>query len=66
MYTHLEAIGVPKSGEGAHVYEPEESIIYECWLADLLVRRGSAWPKSTARAAFQPINLAKREILLRM
>jgi hypothetical protein len=28
MYTHVEAIGVPKAGEGAHVYVPEESIIY--------------------------------------
>jgi hypothetical protein len=47
---------MPKAGGGAHVYVPEESIIYKRWLADLLPSRGSAWPKSTARAAFQPIN----------
>ena len=56
MHTHLDAIGVPKTGETAEVYVREESIIYKRWLADLLARRGSAWPKSTARAAFQPIN----------
>jgi hypothetical protein len=47
---------VPKAGEGAEVYVREESIIYKRWLADLPARRSSAWPKSTARAAFQPIS----------
>ena len=47
---------MPKVGEEAYVYMPEESIIYtEDW-SDLWTRGCSLWPKSTARAAFQPIN----------
>jgi hypothetical protein len=56
MYTPLEAIAVPKAGEGVHVYVPEESLIYMRWFADSRRRTGLAWPKSTARAAFQPIH----------
>ena len=47
---------MPKAGEEARVYVPEESIIYRRWLADPRTRRGLAWPKSTALAAFQPIH----------
>jgi hypothetical protein len=61
-YTHLEAIGVPKAGEGDRVYVPEESIIYMPWVADPRTRTGLAWPKSTARAAFQPIHAGESAV----
>jgi hypothetical protein len=62
MYAHLEAIGVPKAGEGVRVYVPEESIIYMPWVADPRTRGDLAWPKSTARAAFQPIHAGESAV----
>jgi hypothetical protein len=62
MYAHLEAIGVPKAGEGARVYVPEESIIYMPLVADPRRRTGLAWPKSTACAAFQPIHAGESAV----
>lgn len=61
MCMHTDAIGVPKAGEGAHIYIPEESIIYAQGLLNLCTRGCSAWPKSTARAAFQPIKAGENK-----